>query len=60
MMQKRSGNAPITYLTIPDADHFSPLAPGIDVVAKAILADTGDKPAIRITADAIQAAMHAN
>jgi acetyl esterase/lipase len=60
MMKKRSGNAPITYLTIPDADHFNTLAPGIDVVAKAILADTGEKPAIHITADAIQAAMRAN
>ena len=60
MMKKRSGNAPITYLTIPGADHFSALAPGVDVTAMAILADTGNKPAINITVDAIQAAMRTN
>lgn len=60
MMQKRVGRAPITFLTIPGADHFSALAPGNDVIARAILADTGDKPAIHLTADTIAAAMKAN
>ena len=60
MMQKRIGRAPITFLTIPGADHFTVLGPGNDVVAKAILADTGPKPAIHLTADAIAAAMKAN
>ena len=60
MMRKRIGRAPITFLTIPGADHFSALGPGNDVVAKAILADTGAKPGIHLTAEAIQAAMHAN
>jgi hypothetical protein len=41
----------------PERDHFNALEPGCDVIAKAILADTGDKPAIRITVGAIQAAM---
>jgi hypothetical protein len=57
MMQKRIGTAPVSFLTVPNADHFNALAPGCDVVAKAILADTGDKSAIHITADDIAAAM---
>ena len=57
MMKQRVGNAPITFVTIPGATHFNGLAAGCDVVTKAILADTGDQPAIRITAEAIQAAM---
>jgi dipeptidyl aminopeptidase/acylaminoacyl peptidase len=60
MMQKRIATAPVSFLTIPNADHFDALAPACDVVAKAILADTGDKPAIHITADAIAAAMRGN
>jgi acetyl esterase/lipase len=60
MMQKRIGRAPITFLTIPGADHFKALGPGNDVIAKAILADTGDRPAIKLTVEAIQAAMKAN
>jgi hypothetical protein len=59
MMQKRVGSAPLSFLTIPGATHFNDLAAGCDVIAKAILADTGDTPAIRITVDAIQAAMRA-
>jgi len=58
LLQKRIGKAPITILEIPDATHFSDLGPGCDVIAKAILADTGDKPAISLTVDAIQAAIH--
>jgi len=58
MMRKRVGKAPVTFVTVPGADHFASLAPGYDVIAKAILADTGDKLAIQITADAIKAAMH--
>jgi acetyl esterase/lipase len=57
LLQKRVDKAPITFLAIPDATHFSVLGPGCGVIAKAILADTGDKPAIRITVEAIQAAM---
>lgn len=57
MMKKRIGRAPITFLTIPGATHFSGLGPGCDVVAKAILADTGARPAINVTVEAIQAAM---
>jgi pimeloyl-ACP methyl ester carboxylesterase len=57
-MQKRSGRAPIRYVTIPGATHFNGLAPGCELVAKAILADTGAKPAFdSITGDAIHAAM---
>jgi len=60
LMQKRIGTAPVSFLAIPNADHFNALAPGCDVVAKAILADTGDKPAIHITANDIAAAMRGN
>jgi acetyl esterase/lipase len=57
LLQKRVGKAPITFLEIPDATHFSVLGPSCDVIAKSILADTGDKPAIGITVDAIQTAI---
>lgn len=59
MMRKRVGNAPVTFVTIPRANHFEGLGPGCELIAKAILADTGEKPAIDITADAIVAAMKA-
>jgi hypothetical protein len=50
-------SAPIELLRIPGATHFSDLAPAYDVTSKAILADTGGRPAIHITVEAIQAAM---
>lgn len=57
MMRKRIGKAPITFLTIPGTNHFSALAPEVDAAAQAILADTGDKPAIQLTVEQVQAAM---
>lgn len=60
MMRKRVGAAPITFLTIPGANHFTALAPEVDAAAKAILADIGDKPAIHLTVEQIQAAMRGN
>lgn len=40
---------PVKLLTIPDADHFSVLRPGSEVVARAIVADTGPTSAISLT-----------
>lgn len=57
MMKKRVGSAPIQFLTIPGATHFSELAASYDVLARAILADTGERPAIQVTVEQIQAAM---
>lgn len=57
MFQERIGAAPIQLLKIRNATHFSDLAPAYEVIGKAILADTGEQPAIHLTAEAIQAAM---
>lgn len=58
MMQKRSGRAPIRYVVVPGATHFTDLGPGSELIAKAILADTGPKRAFdSITGDAIKAAI---
>jgi dipeptidyl aminopeptidase/acylaminoacyl peptidase len=45
--------APIDLIEVPGANHFSVLAPGVEVVAAAILADTGEKPAPSVSAEAI-------
>ncbi|HMI93509.1 MAG TPA: alpha/beta fold hydrolase [Polyangiales bacterium] len=61
MMQPRVGSAPVRFLAIAGGDHFNVLAPGTELVAKAILADRGPAPAFdAITADAIQSALKAN
>jgi dipeptidyl aminopeptidase/acylaminoacyl peptidase len=58
VMQKRAGRAPVIFVTIPEATHFNCLGPGTELIAKAILADTGPKPAFAgITSDAIRTAM---
>ena len=60
MMKARVGSAPVRFVTIPDATHFTCIAPGTELLAKAVLADTGPTPAFdSITGDAIQAAMKA-
>ena len=60
MMKERVGSAPVRFVTIPDATHFTGIAPGTELLAKAVLADTGPTPAFdAITGDAIQAAMKA-
>lgn len=43
-LEKWARDAPVKFLIVPDADHFSVLAPGSEVVARAILADEGPTP----------------
>jgi alpha/beta superfamily hydrolase len=60
MMQERTGSAPVRYVKIPGANHFNGIAPASELLAKAILADTGPAPAFdAITGDAIRTAMKA-
>ncbi len=47
------GNAPISTVIVPGATHFSVLRPGSQVVAEAILRDSGEQPKFGITAEAI-------
>lgn len=54
-IRNAGGSAPIETLLVPGRDHFSVLAPGTEVVAAAILADTGPTVAIAITEAAILA-----
>ena len=51
------GDAPITTIIVPDADHFSVLRPGSEVVVDSILADKGASAAFSISAAAITARM---
>ena len=57
--RRKAGKADIHFVEIADGTHFTTLAPGCDVIAKAILADSGPKPALDITSANITAAMHA-
>ena len=60
-MKPRVGSAPVRFITIGGANHFNGLGPGSELLAKAILADTGPSPAFDgITGDAIRAAMKGN
>ncbi len=47
-LQQYVGNAPVRFVLVPDATHFSVLAPGTEAVARAILGDTGAVPHIEI------------
>jgi hypothetical protein len=50
----------VRYVKIPGANHFNGIAPASELLAKAILADTGPAPAFdAITGDAIRTAMKA-
>jgi dipeptidyl aminopeptidase/acylaminoacyl peptidase len=55
-LEQRRGAAPLRFVVVPGADHFSVLAPGSEVVARAILADTDPTPRLDVTVDGI---MHA-
>jgi alpha/beta superfamily hydrolase len=48
-----SDDAPLTFLEIPDGDHYDVIAPGSEVVADAILKDTGPTPNLDLTVEAI-------
>lgn len=49
LLSERASKA-VTLVTVPDTDHFSVLRPGSEVVARAILADTGAKATISLDA----------
>ena len=48
-LEKAKGSAPITFVLIPKANHFSTLAPTTEALAAQILADTG--PTVRFNLD---------
>jgi dipeptidyl aminopeptidase/acylaminoacyl peptidase len=56
-LESRHGSAPVQCLLVPGADHFSVLAPGSEVVARAILADRAEAARPSITVQAIQKAL---
>jgi acetyl esterase/lipase len=47
------GDAPITTVLVPNADHFSVIRPGSEVVVAAIQADTGETASLPISVTAI-------
>jgi pimeloyl-ACP methyl ester carboxylesterase len=53
LLRTMAGAAPVAFIEVTGADHFTVLAPGVDVVAGAIMADTGPAAAIRIDAESI-------
>lgn len=52
--KKYVAHAPIQFVEVPGGTHFTVLAPGCEVLAKAILADTGKTPSFDVTGDAIR------
>jgi acetyl esterase/lipase len=58
-LRRKAGKADIHFVEVAGGTHFTTLAPGCDVIAKAILADNGPTPALDITAAAITGAMRA-
>lgn len=54
------GDAPISTVIVPGTDHFSVLRPASEVVAEAILRDSGEQPNFQITAEAIVKQMSGN
>ncbi len=58
-LRRQAGRADIHFVEVGTGTHFTTLAPGCDVIAKAILADSGARPALDITAEAITSAMTA-
>ncbi len=54
---KERASPAVTLLTIAGANHFSAIRPASDAIARAILADTGARPAITLDAAAIAAAV---
>lgn len=53
MLKRRMGKAPITFVEVPGATHFTNIAPACETIAQAILKDTTEPPALAIRADAI-------
>ncbi len=50
----RSGDAPVHFATIPNANHFNTLAPTTEMIAAKILADTGPSPKFDLDVNAIE------
>lgn len=57
MLRTFGGNPRVKYFEIAGADHFEILRPLSEVLAKALLADTGTKPEIRVDRAGLDAAM---
>lgn len=53
LLRRGAEGAPVSFIEIPDATHFTVLGPGCAVIARAILADAGPTPALKISADDI-------
>jgi len=56
-LRRKAGKADIHFVEVAGGTHFTTLRPGSEVIVKAILADTGPRPSLDITADAITLAM---
>lgn len=56
-MRARSRNPRVTFLAVEGAGHFSVLAPANEVIARAILADTGPAPQFALTEAQLAAAV---
>ncbi|MGE0326035.1 MAG: alpha/beta hydrolase family protein [Polyangiaceae bacterium] len=54
-MQKRTTNPALHFIPVANATHFSVLAPANEVVAKKLMADTGETPNISITSAELDA-----
>jgi len=55
--EQRRGDAPVRFFVVPGASHFSVLAPGTEVIARAILADTAATPHFDFTAESLVRAL---
>lgn len=53
LFREHRGHAPVELIEVPRANHFSVLAPGVEVVASAIVADTRENAALDVNAQAI-------
>jgi hypothetical protein len=56
-MRSKSRNPLVTFLAVDGASHFSVLAPANEVIARAILADTGPATRIELSESQLAAAL---
>jgi len=57
LLEERRGDAPITFIEVPGADHFTVLLPGEETIVEAIATDVGDEVRLSITAAGILSRM---
>jgi len=57
-MRRTRRSAPVEFLIVPDADHFTVLGPGSEVVARAIRETSTASPGVQITTEMITQRMH--